>query len=326
MPYLSLVSDVLKSLEDFVSWDRYWDDEVLVSAIDATLPAQPVRGVSGLAGRLHFPALPRVPKRAKHLWHLLTAGAHARLAFLWLWMRRGLGFVQPRTLDHALLDHGLTLVLPGVESESIFTYGMCDGLHEGGVRGAIRVFNWGLPFPGGYFANLTRIDRNRRRAADIAAAICDYQDAYPGRPVHLVAQSGGAGIAVFAAEALPAERQIESIVLLGAALSPTYNLARAMARTRRGLLNSYSTRDTFVLGWGTRVFGTTDRQFTRAAGCVGFQMPPHLSDADRALYDEKLTQLPWMPEMAEAGRHYGGHVSCGCETHLTQHIAPWMNR
>src|SRR5438309_2013072 len=81
-----------------------------------------------------------------------------RPKFASLWIQRGLGIVQPRTLDAALLDCGLTLVLPGIESESIFTYGMCDGLNDGGVQGAIRVFNWGLPFPGGYLANLTRFD------------------------------------------------------------------------------------------------------------------------------------------------------------------------
>ena len=291
-----------------------------MTSIPAPFPA-PART---LAGSIHIPAFPKVPRRAKYLWYTLRGEATSRVAFLWLWARRGLGIVQPRTLDPALLHHGLTLVLPGIESESIFTYGMCDGLYAGGLPGAIRVFNWGLPFPGGYLANLSRIDRNRRRAADIAQEICHYQDAYPGRPVHLVAQSGGAGLAVFAAEVLPEGRLIDSLVLLGAALSPTYNLARALAKTRKGLLNSYSTRDSFVLGWGTRLFGTMDRKFTFAAGCTGFQTPPGLRPDEERLYAAKLLQQPWTPEMAEAGRHYGGHISCGCETHLAEHIAPWM--
>src|SRR6185436_2066873 len=154
-------------------------------------------------------------------WHAFLEYSQLRLKFISLFARRGLGLVQPQTLDAALLDRGLTLVLPGIESESVFTYGMCDGLQEGGVPGCIRVFNWGLPFPGGYLANLTRIDRNKRRAVDVANEICAYQDQFPGRPVHLVAQSGGAGVAVFAAEVLPKGRKIDSIVLLGGALSPT---------------------------------------------------------------------------------------------------------
>ncbi len=238
--------------------------------------------------------------------------------------QRGLGIVQPRTLDPALLQHGLTMVLPGIESESVFSYGMCDGLQEGGVKGAIRVFNWGLPFPGGYLSNLTRIDRNRRRAQDIAEEICRYQDAFPGRPVHLVAQSGGAGVAVFAAEALPAGRAVDGIVLLGAALSPDYNLSAALRRSRKGILNSYSRRDYFILKWGTRLFGTTDRCFTESCGCVGFRIPGSLTAGDAALYEHKLEQLAWHPDMADACHHWGGHLSSGGEVYLARHIAPWI--
>jgi len=257
------------------------------------------------------------------LWGQFVEYSQLRMKFVSLWVRRGLGMVQPRTLDVARLDLGLTLVLPGIEAESVFTYGMCDGLLDGGVEGAIRVFNWGLPFPGGYLANLTRVDRNRKRGADIAREICAYQDAYPGRPAHIVAQSGGAGIAVFAAEAMPAGREIDGVVLLGAALSPRYNLAKALAKTRKGILNSYSCKDN-VLNWGTRIFGTIDRQFTRAAGHVGFEMPEGLTEEEQALYRTKLKQLAWCEAMAEEGEHWGGHLSSGGEAYLARHIAPWV--
>ncbi|MCL2648660.1 MAG: hypothetical protein FWD61_16925 [Phycisphaerales bacterium] len=266
----------------------------------------------------------RIPRGVRRFFRQLMDYGDLRVRFSSLWIRRGLGLVQPRTLDPALLEEGLTLVLPGIEAESIFTYGMCDGLADGGVPGQIRVFNWGLPFPGGYLANLALIDRNRRRARDIAGEILAYQDAFPGRPVHLVAQSGGAGVAVFAAECLPMERAIDGIVLLGGALSPTYNLARALARTRKGILNSHSVKDQLVLRWGTRIFGTTDRQFTPACGYVGFQMPENLSDEHRRVYDEKLHQLPWTPEIADRCQHWGGHFSSGCEVFLAEQIAPWI--
>src|ERR1035438_9880804 len=86
------------------------------------------------------PPLPKIPPRAKHLIHQFIDYSTLRLQFASLWIRRGLGLVQPRTLDTALLHRGLTVVLPGIESESIFTYGMCDGLADGGVPGQIRVF------------------------------------------------------------------------------------------------------------------------------------------------------------------------------------------
>jgi len=270
------------------------------------------------------PSQAKNPRRAKYFFRQLSDFVRIRLQFSSLWVRRGLGLVQPRTLDPALLDRGLTLVLPGIESESIFTYGMCDGLANGGVQGQIRVFNWGLPFPGGYLANLTLINRNRHRARDIANEILAYQDAFPSRPVHLVAQSGGAGVAVFAAECLPLDRPIDGIVLLGGALSPTYNLTPALARTKKGILNSHSSRDQLVLRWGTRIFGTTDRQFTPACGYVGFQVPENLSDEDRQTYREKLHQLPWAPELADRWQHWGGHISSGCEVFLAHQIAPWI--
>ncbi len=249
-----------------------------------------------------------------------------RARFASLWIRRGLGLVQPRSLDASRLDEGLTLVLPGIESESVFTYGMCDGLLDGGVRGAIRVFNWGLPFPGGYLANLTRLDRNRRRAQDLAREIMNYQDQYPGRPVHLVAQSGGAGITVFTAEALPDGRMIDGIVLLGGALSPQYNLASALRKTRKGILNSYSPKDFVILNWGTSLFGTTDRRFTPACGCAGFAVPETLTAEDRQIYDEKLYQLCWTKEMADTCHNWGGHISSGGEKYLAHYIAPWIQR
>jgi pimeloyl-ACP methyl ester carboxylesterase len=290
--------------------------EVPVSFLDAiTLPRQRSQTRSA-----------KIPRKAKHLLGRLKDYTQLRIAFISLFLRRGLGLVQPRTLNPALLTHGLTLVLPGIESESVFTYGMCDGLADGGVPGQIRVFNWGLPFPGGYLANLTRIDRNRRRAKDIADEIIRYQDQFPGRPVHLVAQSGGAGIAIFAAESLPEGRQVDGIVLLGGALSPSYNLARAMRKSRKGVLNSHSCRDSLVLRWGTTIFGTTDRVFTAACGCVGFEIPSDLSDEDRRIYDEKLHQLAWCEDMADECQHWGGHLSSGGESFLAQKIAPWIKR
>ncbi len=76
--------------------------------------------------------VPRVPRRAKTFFRGLVEGGKLRVKFAELWISRGLGIRRARTLDPALLNDGLTLVLPGIESESVFTYGMCDGLHEGG--------------------------------------------------------------------------------------------------------------------------------------------------------------------------------------------------
>lgn len=262
--------------------------------------------------------------RRAHWREMLREYTMLRVRLVSNFVKRGLGITPPRGYDVAALPRGLTFVLPGIEAESIFTYGICDGLLEGGVDGAVRVFNWGLPLPGGYLANLCRIDRNRRRAADLAAAIVAYQDAFPGRPVNLVAQSGGCGVAVFAAEVLPQGYKIESIVLLNGALSPTYNLGPALRNTQRGILNVYSEKDNVVLGWGTRIFGTTDRKFCKACGCVSFSKPADLNAEDAAAY-AKLEQLAWCEDMC-ACNHFGGHITSASEAFLAKYVAPWMRR
>lgn len=246
-----------------------------------------------------------------------------RYRFISNWTTRAMGMCEPRTFSQEEIAEGMTFVLPGIESESVFTYGICDGLLEGGLRGAVRVFNWGLPFPGGYLANLTRVDRNKKRAADLAAAIMRYQDEFPDKPVWLVAHSGGCGVAVFAAEALPADRKIEGIVLLAGAISPTYDLRKALSRTHRGILNNYSCKDEMVLRWGTSFFGTTDRQFCPACGYAGFTIPDHLSSEDRQLY-AKLKQIAWQKEMADTCRHWGGHITSASGVYMARHVAPWM--
>lgn len=256
------------------------------------------------------------------LWRGVTGCVALRARFVAAWTRRGLGITQPQAVDPKLLEEGCTFVCPGIETESVFTWGICDGLTMGGVRGGMKIFNWGLPLPGGYLANLCWLKRNRQRGAQLAREIMAYQDQYPGRPVFITAQSGGVGVAVFAAEALPEDRQIEGLILLNGALSPRYDLRQAISRCRRGILNSYSPKDFLVLGWGTRVFGTTDRQFCDAAGRVGFREPANLDDAGRALY-RKLHQIEWRPEFADACFHWGGHLSSAVEEYLATHVAPW---
>ena len=256
-------------------------------------------------------------------WRQMVTNVALRGQFAATWIARGVGLTKPRAADPALLADGVTFVLPGIEAESIFTWGICDGLTMGGIPGGMKIFNWGLPLPGGYLANLCWMDRNRRRGGDLSREIVAYQDRFPGRPVHLAAQSGGAGVAVFAAEALPAGREIEGLILLNGALSPGYDLRRALAKCRRGILNSYSHKDSVVLGWGTRLLGTTDRKFCDACGRVGFKLPAELDEAGRGLY-AKLTQVEWCQEHAANCGHWGGHITSANEEFLARYIVPWV--
>ena len=98
------------------------------------------------------------------------------------------------------------------------------------------------------------------------------------------------------------------ITMLACSLSPQYDLSTALAHCRSGITSLYSDRDAALLESGTTLLGTMDGQHTPSAGKVRFQAPwGNYSEA----YG-KLRQIPWQPQMAEAG-HFGytPPVHCG---------------
>ncbi len=250
----------------------------------------------------------------------------AHLRFLGMMSQRLLRqniFWQPQTTD-AELNYGLTIILPGIEASGPFVEWIYDGLRDGHVNGAVKIFYWGIPFPEGYFPNLMHKRRNHSKAAQLAEIICRYQSSYPGRPIHLVAHSGGAGPAVFAIEQLPPGVHIDGLALLGGAISRDYDLRPILKRTHKGILNSYSPKDWFVLGLGTRIFGTSDRKFTESCGWAGF-MPAHSDPADAELF-AKLEQIAWTSEMINDCDYWGNHGTSSSRELVAKHIAPWISR
>ena len=145
--------------------------------------------------------------------------------------------------------------------------------------------------------NLTNYARNRHRASVLARDIECWTRRHPGSPLYLLAQSGGAGIALFACEELPPDITLEGIILVSGGVSTTYDLAHALDHTRLGIFNYYSPRDVRVLRDLTTRHGTMDRVKGPAIGYTGF-------DAEHF----KLFQLAWDPSMSSLGNR-GGHCS-----------------
>jgi len=218
-------------------------------------------------------------------------------------------------------DRGLVIVLPGIEGRSPLNEAICDGLVDGGVQWAVDLIDWTSPVPMNYLMNLRDQARNRSKAEEIAHRIIRYKMAYPGRPVVLVGQSGGGGMAVWVAEALPADERIDGIIMLAAALSPDYSLDTALAKCDRGIISFYSSNDWFILGVGTTISGTMDGEHTSSAGRVGFYPP--LARQSAELYARKLFQIPWQPEMADVG-YTGTHLTSGARTFVAQYVAPFV--
>jgi hypothetical protein len=216
---------------------------------------------------------------------------------------------------------GYVIILPGVEGRSYLNENIAFGLKDGGVPGAIEIYDWTVGGTLTWLLSLRWTGHHQREAAKIAAKIKGYQDAYPGRPVCLIGHSGGGGMAVLALEKLPPERRIDSAILLAPALSPDHDLRKALIRTRSGIWNYYSKYDVGFLQAGTSTFGTIDGRHARAAGAVGFVKPWGMDKSGHDLYDRMLHQQEFTPQMAESG-HYGLHTTWARKSFVTRWLAP----
>jgi len=184
----------------------------------------------------------------------------------------------------------------------------------------VRVVSWGHGF-GHWHADLTNAANRDLRAREIADAVVAYRDEHAGAPVFLVGKSGGTGLVVKALEHLP-DDAVEVAVLLSPALSPAYDLARALRAVRHEMVVFWSPLDVIVLGAGTRIFGTIDRIKTVSAGMVGFRRPGP-GEGERTAQYGKLRQVRWRPEMARTG-YLGGHVGPDNPAFLRRYVVPLL--
>ena len=217
-------------------------------------------------------------------------------------------------IEREQLDRGLVMVLPGVECYASHHVGLAQGLKDAGVDRAIEVRVWGT-HPFGTFPNLLSYQLNRRRAAGIAEELVQYRSEHPSQPIALIGFSGGGAMALFTAEALPPDFRLERIILMGAAISPTYDFRPSLAHCERGIVNFYSSQDWLMIGLGTQVFGTMDRQKTCGAGRYGF-----LDEHGGLRTEPGLKQIAWRPEWRHWG-NWGYHSSWRAEAWAREVLA-----
>jgi len=259
------------------------------------------------------------PMRSPRWWRGFASAAGVLTVPLGSWWRRG---IKELAVSERL-DRGLVIVLPGIEGKGHLCLDIAHGLDDGGVALAIEVIDWTTGFPALFAYHLRAQGRNRRAAERIAERIVAYQEKYPGRPVHLIGHSGGAGVGLFALEALPAGHGISSAILLAAAVSPGYDLREALSHTEAGIWNLYAPLDVLFLGLGTLVLGTTDGSHTIAAGRRGFTAPDEPDTETLRLYETLLHQRPYDREMA-ASWHLGGHNGWANRLFAAEWLAPML--
>jgi hypothetical protein len=195
-------------------------------------------------------------------------------------------------------------------------------LPRAGVPHEIRDFIW-THGVGHFLKDLQDTRHVLKKAVELAELIRRARAENPDRPIFIIAKSGGAGLALAAAETLP-PGTLERIILLSAAVSPTYDLRGALRATHGEIISFYSRNDQLILNWGTRNFGTIDRIYGPSAGLQGFVVPSDFSAEDRALY-ERLIQVPWSARNIWQG-HTGGHSGNSSPAFLANEVAPWLLR
>ncbi|MCG3138132.1 MAG: hypothetical protein HJJLKODD_01992 [Phycisphaerae bacterium] len=229
------------------------------------------------------------------------------------------GCWQPQPPTSQELQRGMVWMMPGVSGWVPEIYPAYRAFRDAGVDRAIRVNDrwfraWGM------FRNLQEIERNRALAAEFAAEIIEYRKNHPHQPIDLVGYSGGGAMVLFIAEALPEDIHLRNIVLCQAAISPDYDLQPALRRVTGHIVNFHCPSDGFMLGWGTRQFGTMDRKFVESAGRNGFNIEQAIADSRQR---DRLRQVAWNRDMFWTG-HWGTHLSMLAYGWNRRYIAPCL--
>ncbi len=199
--------------------------------------------------------------------------------------------------------YGLLWMFPGLIGEAGELDDAYRGLREAGLLKEVHIFDWDRPLPD-FSTHLFDYGANRRQAAYVADRIVAYRAKYPDKPIDLVGYSAGAALAVWVAEELPDGFKLNNVVLCQAALSPTYDLTRALEHIDGKLIAMYSERDVFLGGWFCTVWGTMDRILVPAAAQIGFLLEVAVPDAELR---ERVEQVGWNEEWEAAG-HSGLHM------------------
>ncbi len=216
----------------------------------------------------------------------------------------------------------LAIVADGVGGFDICGTGLRYVMGAAGLSHAVEVYPWGHGF-GRWLADLTDVANRDAKARSIAELVTGFKTAQPDEPVFLVAKSGGSGAVVRALEMLDQDA-VERVILLAPALSPGYELSRALRAVRHEMVVFWSPLDVFILGLGTLVFGTVDRVRTAGAGLVGFACPIEGDfPAARTCAYTKVRQIRWRPSMISSG-YLGGHFGPDSPLFLKKYVVPLL--
>ena len=224
--------------------------------------------------------------------------------------------VIPAAVDPPKAYH---IHLPGIGGYRSIDRGMLMGLQEGGLDAEMQPYDWTGSDTGLSALLATRV--HVAESAHVATMITDLVHAHPNSKVTVSCHSGGAGILTWALEQCAEDVRIDDVLMLSPALSPKYDLSKALRHIRGHVYVIYSPYDIAVLGIGTNMFGTIDGVKTDAAGKVGYAVP---AGADVTQY-KKLVQIPYDSEWVRLG-NVGDHIGSMSRPFARVVLAPLLLR
>lgn len=244
-----------------------------------------------------------------------------RLLFLLLPLLGGCASL-PSRIESRLPPHAaarVVFVANGAGGRHDATAALVKAADEAGPGLHVRSFDWSHGRGRG-LADVSDAAHVRYQgqllAEEVRRCLCEH----PGVSVSLVGYSAGGAVVLAAAECLPAD-SLERIVLLAPAVSPCYDLRRALASARCGADVFTSERDWWWLGVGTSLAGTPDGGRGSAAGRRGF-CPPPLEPGQEALAG-RLRQHAWVPCVRWSG-NTGGHAGSLAPDFVRTYVLPML--
>ncbi|HEU5115477.1 MAG TPA: alpha/beta hydrolase, partial [Isosphaeraceae bacterium] len=146
-------------------------------------------------------------------------------------------------------ETALVLVADGVGGLDLCGTGLQYMVPRQSPQTLVKVWCWGHGF-GRWMRDLTNVENHASQSQSMAAEVRAFRERIPEAPVFLVGKSGGTGVVVRVLEQLP-EESVETAVLLAPAISPDYDLSRALRALRREMVVYWSPLDMIILGAGT---------------------------------------------------------------------------
>src|SRR5688572_13686718 len=199
------------------------------------------------------------------------------------------------------------LHLNGIGGERVCDHTLLSGLTAGGFDAQFQIYDWTEGDTG--ITALQRRDNHPVEARKVADLIIKQFHASPSTPIYVTGHSGGAAILTWALELLPDEIKVDSACFFAPALSPEYDLSKALRHVKNSVYVFSSPHDFVVLSTGTKMFGTMDGIRCDAAGLKGF-VQPKSADADQY---RKIVPQPYQRSWALRYGNVGSHI-CALRT------------